>query len=104
MRNRRKYPRHWPKLIRERREAVGNRCQRCGVVHGTPRVSPWTGREWPVYLQCAHVHHDRENPEPDVIVVCPRCHWRYYRRRDQIPQWMLERMKHHKLIQVAYCQ
>ncbi len=105
MRNRKKYPRGWSKITREAREQAGNCCQKCGVAHGTKRVSPWTGREWPVWLQCAHINHDPENPNPVLAVVCPRCHWRHYRKPGQRAAWVaLEREKHRRLIAQAWCQ
>lgn len=72
--------------------------------HGTPRVSTWTGREWPVWLQAAHKHHDQNNPNPELIAVCPRCHWRYYRKPGQKAAWMIEQIKHRQLIALAWCQ
>lgn len=63
----------------------------------------WSGQMWPVYLQCAHVNHDPENPDAELAVVCPRCHWRYYRRPGQRPSWIvIERMKHRRLIAEAF--
>lgn len=104
MRNRKRYPKGWRRRVRELRESVGNRCQKCGIVHGTPRVSPWTGREWPVWLQAAHVNHDPENEDAEIVIVCPYCHWHYYRKPGQRAAWIaLERAKHRKLIQMAYC-
>lgn len=106
MRNGGRYPKGWRHYTRERRQAVGNKCQKCGVVHGTPRVSPWTGLEWPVWLQCAHINHDPETPldKVETVVVCPYCHWHHYRKPGQRAAWLaLERKKHQKLIQEAYC-
>ena len=103
MRNRQKYPRSWRRLARECKERADWRCQRCGVKHGTLRLSRWTGREWPVYLQAAHLKHDQENETPELIAVCPTCHWRYFRRPGQRAAWMIEKLKHQKLIALAYC-
>lgn len=103
MRNRKRYPKNWRKLVSARREQVGNRCEHCGIVHGTPRLSPWTGNLWPVWLQGAHVNHDPDNPNPELAIVCPRCHWRFYRKPNQIPAWYIEKLKHRKLIARAYC-
>jgi predicted HNH restriction endonuclease len=104
MRNAHRYPRKWKRnQARACKEAAGWKCEKCGIEHGTLRVSIWTGREWPVYMQAAHINHDPENDAPELACVCPTCHWRYYRRANQIPQWMIEKMKHRKLIQEAYC-
>jgi hypothetical protein len=104
MRNRKRYPKDWKKRIRALREAVGNKCQKCGVEHGTKRISPWTGNEWPVWLQGCHVNHDPENPDAEIVIACPYCHWHHYRKPGQRAAWFaLERMKHRKLIQEAYC-
>jgi hypothetical protein len=103
MRNRKQYPRNWRELARACKERARWLCERCGVAHGTPRRSIWTGRIWPVYLQAAHVHHDKDNPVPELVAVCPTCHWRYYRKSNQIPAWFIEKLKHRKLIQIAYC-
>lgn len=104
MRNRKKYPRDWRKRVQAAREAAGNKCTVCQVPHGTPRISRWTGRKWPVWLQGAHVNHDPENPSAVIVVVCPYCHWHFYRRHDQVPRWLLEKRKHKELIERAWCQ
>ena len=103
VRNRQRYPAAWRQLARACKERAGWCCQRCQVAHGTVRVSPWTGRPWPVYLQAAHIRHDPENEAPDLIAVCPTCHWRYYRKPGTRPAWVIEKMKHQRLIQQAYC-
>lgn len=104
MRNRRKYPREWRRLSAACKERAQWCCEKCGVSHGTKRVSPWTGKEWPVYLQAAHVRHDPSNENPELTAVCPRCHWRYFRRPGQRPAWIIEKLKHRKLIAEAWCQ
>lgn len=104
MRNSARYGPTWRKRSRQCRELAGNRCQKCGIIHGTPKVSIWTGRLWPVWLQAAHINHDPENESAELIAVCPACHWRYYRKPGQRAAWIaLERMKHQRLIQQAYC-
>lgn len=103
MRNRKRYGPHWRRRVRALREAVGNRCQKCGIEHGTLRVSPWTGNVWPVWLQGAHPNHDPENEDAEVVIVCPACHWRHYKHPRQRASWFaIERMKHRRLIQQAY--
>lgn len=92
MNNRHKYPKNWKELARKCKEAAGYRCEECKVPHGTIRVS-WSGRPWPVYMVAAHKLHDPFNPSPDLACVCPRCHWRYYRRHGQPAVWVIERLK-----------
>lgn len=100
MRNRKKYPPHWRKLARVCKERAGYRCEKCGIAHGTPRFSPWTEREWPVYLQAAHINHDQENEAPALVAVCPSCHWRYFRKPGQrLTFGVLEARKHRILLE-----
>jgi hypothetical protein len=101
MRNRERYGKNWRKRARACKERAGWLCQKCGVKHGTERVS-WSGNLWPVYLQAAHVEHDPENLEAALVAVCPWCHWHFYRKPGTRPAWMIERMKHRRLILVAY--
>jgi len=103
MRNRKRYAKNFKRRAREVKEQQGWYCLECGVRHGTVRRSIWTGHEWPVYLQAAHVNHDPENEDAELVACCPRCHWRYYRRPGQPAPWIIERMKHRKLIVIAYC-
>jgi hypothetical protein len=99
MKNRHNYPANWRKLARACKERAGWRCQKCGIAHKTLRWSPWTEREWPVYLQAAHVNHDPSNEEPELACVCPACHWRYYRRPGGQHTWLYyERRKHRILL------
>jgi hypothetical protein len=79
------------------KEAAGYTCQKCGIVRGTELLS-WAGNVWKVYMVAAHVNHDPENPDAVLICVCPRCHWRYYRRYDHKAVWIIERMKHRRLL------
>lgn len=101
MRNRKQYPRNWRKLARACKDRAGWCCERCGVKHGTMRLS-YAGNLWPVYLQAAHTKHDQGNDTPELVAVCPTCHWRYYRKPGTRPAWMIERIKHQKLIALAY--
>jgi hypothetical protein len=99
MRNAKRYGPDWKKRTREAKEAAGWCCEKCGVKHKTPRWSPWTEREWPVFLQGAHINHDPENPNAELAVVCPSCHWHHYRKPGQRPAWMVEAMKHRALLE-----
>jgi hypothetical protein len=100
VRNRERYGKDWKQRATAAKEAAGWRCTRCGVLHGTPRWSSWTEREWPVWLQAHHPNFDPENPSADLIVCCPRCHWRYYRRPGEKPSWLIESKKHRALLAV----
>jgi|SRR5579859_176072 len=102
MRNRKKYPRGWRKLARACKERANWKCQICSIKHGTKRRSPWTGKEWPVYLQAAHVYHDPHNEAPELACVCPRCHWRFYRAPGRRYVAWINREKHRRLIKQAW--
>ena len=102
MRNRKAYPRNWPRLARACKEAARWHCQKCGVKHGWLRYSIWTGRYWPVYLQAAHINHDQENEAPELVAVCARCHWRYYRKPGASKWLYYERRMHQELIKRAW--
>ncbi|HTI15574.1 MAG TPA: hypothetical protein VL461_13580 [Dictyobacter sp.] len=102
MKNRNRYPQNWKELSRQCKERAQWRCQKCGVKHRTIRISKWTGRAWPVYLQAAHTHHDPHNNTPDLVAVCPACHWHYFRKPGTRPSWIIEKIKHNKLIAQAY--
>lgn len=103
MHHRKKYPPNWKQLSRACKDAAGWICERCGVKHGTRRYSTWTGREWPVYLQAAHRYHDPHNATPDLVCVCPTCHWKYFRRPGASARsWLYhERRKHRILLERA---
>ena len=85
----------------ECKERAGWKCTKCGVKQGEKRVSCWTGNEYRVYLQAAHRNHDPANDAPDLVCVCPTCHWHFYRRHNQIPAWMFEKIKHRILLERA---
>lgn len=99
MRNRQRYGKDWPQKSRECKERAGWQCEECYTPHGTLRTSKWTGKAWPVYLQAAHKHHDPHNPDAELVAVCPRCHWHFYRRPGQPAVWMIERIKHRCLLE-----
>jgi len=103
MRDRKRYPKNWQRLALECKEHAHWRCQKCGVRHGTMRMSTWTGRLYPVWLQAAHTRHDPENENPELICVCPSCHWHFYRRPGTRPAWYIEKLKHQKLLENALC-
>lgn len=98
MRNHARYGPDWKKRASAAKEAVGWQCTKCEWPHGKPRWSEWTERFWPVWLQAHHPDFDPENPDAELIVVCPRCHWRYYRRPGERPPWLVEARKHRILL------
>lgn len=75
------YPEDWPLQVQATRERAGWMCEVCMIPHGAIVRSPRTGNPYVVYLQAAHVHHDHDNPDPDLKAVCPTCHGRYFRRK-----------------------
>ena len=90
MNNRHLYPQTWDRLSRECKERAGYKCEHCHVKQGKLRQSRITGNIYVVYLQAAHVNHDRHNETPVLKCVCPACHWRYYRQRrnKKNEQWL----------------
>jgi hypothetical protein len=98
VRNRDNYPPNWPQLAYACKERAGWHCEKCGVAHGSKRVSHWTLNEYTVYLQAAHIDHDYSNPNPRLACVCCTCHWHYYRKPAQLPRWFIERLKHRQLL------
>jgi predicted HNH restriction endonuclease len=104
MRNRRRYPKDWRKRAKACKEAAGWKCQHCGVQQRSTRISFWTGNVYVVFLQAAHINHDPENPDAELACVCPTCHWHYHRKPRIRAAWVaLERMKHQRLIKLAWC-
>lgn len=97
MNNRHKYAKNFPQRSRECKEAAGNTCQKCGIVKGTELLS-WAGNLWKVYMVAAHPDHDPHNPNARLVCVCPRCHWKHYRCKGHKATWVIERMKHQKLL------
>src|SRR5206468_10736534 len=98
MNNAKRYPRNWKQLATECKDLAGWRCSKCGVKHGTLRRSVWTGRVYPVWLQAAHPQHDPENENPELVCVCPSCHFHYFKKPGVRPAWIIEKIKHRKLL------
>src|SRR6266567_880559 len=93
MRNRERYGKEWKAKAAAAKESVGWACTRCGVIQKTPRWSDWTERFYPVYLQAHHPDEDPENENARLIVVCPRCHWRFYRKKGTRPPWLVRKYR-----------
>lgn len=103
MRNRKRYGKDWRKRARAAKERAGWHCSECGAVHGSKRFSRWVQREVTVYLQAHHCNCDPENEQAELEVVCPSCHYRFHRKQGgPPPAWLIEAMKHRKLLAVAY--
>lgn len=102
MRNRKRYGKDWRKRSRDAKEQAGWKCSECGAAHGSKRFSRWVEKEVTVWLQAHHLNNDPENENAVLVVVCPRCHWRFYHRGGRPPAWLIESMKHRKLIMIAY--
>jgi hypothetical protein len=67
------YPPDWKQRVQEADLRAGGRCEGCGAVLGTLRVS----RKHNLYflpLHTCHVNHDPENPQAQLQKLCPRCH------------------------------
>jgi hypothetical protein len=67
------YPDNWKERVQEADLRAGGRCERCGAVLGTLRVS----RKRNLYflpLHTSHVNHDPENPQAEIEKLCPSCH------------------------------
>jgi hypothetical protein len=103
MRNRKKYARNFRKRAKAEKERAGWKCTECGATHGSKRYSKWVDHEVTVYLQAHHPNHDPENEEAVLVICCPRCHFRFHRRDGgPPPAWLIEALKHRKLIIQAY--
>lgn len=67
------YPLDWKEQVQAADLRAGGKCERCGAVLGTMRLS----RNHNLYLMplhTCHVNHDPENPQAEVEKLCPRCH------------------------------
>jgi hypothetical protein len=56
------YPANWKDLATACKQRAGWRCEECGATE---------------HLGAAHVHHDPENPNPELRCLCWPCHRRY---------------------------
>jgi len=92
----RRYPSNWRRLATECKDRAGWRCERCGIKHGQIRWSRHTNRAYPVWLHAHHVRFDPENETPELLALCPSCHFSYRRNP---PAWLIEKMKHRKLLE-----
>lgn len=83
------YPPDWKQRVQEADLRAGGRCERCGAVLGTLRVSR-KGNLYFLPLHTCHVNHDPENAQAQLQKLCPRCHgkthpWLYSKRSGRAP-------------------
>lgn len=80
MRNKHLYPANWDYISSKHRvEVAKNRCEFCGVPHGAVHPS----RGYTIYLQCAHLDHNRENiTDENLRSLCPACHLNHDREEN----------------------
>jgi hypothetical protein len=67
------YPDDWKQRVQEADLRAGGRCEGCGAVLGTMRVSR-KGNLYFLPLHTSHVNHDPENPHAELRKLCPSCH------------------------------
>jgi hypothetical protein len=91
MNKRHLYPKNWKKLALACKERANWHCEKCNVKHKSMRLS-YSGNLYPVYLAAAHKNHDRSNPNPVLICLCPTCHWKH-RQKGHRPTFIIERLK-----------
>lgn len=67
------YPPDWKQRVQEADLRAGGRCEGCGSVLGTLRVSR-KGNLYFLPLHTCHLNHDPENAHAQLQKLCPRCH------------------------------
>lgn len=67
------YPDNWKQRVQEADLRAGGRCEECGAVLGTMRVSR-KGNLYFLPLHTSHVNHDPENLQAELRKLCPSCH------------------------------
>jgi hypothetical protein len=78
------YPDNWKQRVQEADQRAGGRCERCGAVLGTMRLS----RKRQLYLMplhTCHINHDPENPQAEIEKLCPSCHGKSHPWRPGTP-------------------
>lgn len=70
----------FPARARKLKLAAGNRCQRCGALHGEMTTNRF-GAQVEVQIGVAHLDHDVWNPRARLAVLCRCCHIRYDARQ-----------------------
>ena len=93
-----RYPRNWPALARRCKMRAGFACAHCGVKANDLRISR-KGRVYSVHLAACHKHHDPENPSPELLCLCERCHGKMdHAHREREARIRLEQLKHLQLL------
>jgi hypothetical protein len=88
------YPEDWEEMSRAFRASRGYICEHCGVQQGTVRVSR-AGNEYTARVAAAHKYpNDTQNPYPELLCLCERCHFAYDARFREI----IEEGKHQALL------
>jgi len=101
MTNRDHYPSNWEALALACKQRAGWVCEHCGARQHDMRLSK-KGVPYIVYLHAAHKHHDRENPDPELVCLCITCHSRLdYEHRQREARVRLEQLKHLRLLIAA---
>lgn len=70
----------FPEKAKQLKRAAGNRCQRCGMLHGDLTTNRY-GQPVEVQVGVAHLDHDIWNARARLMVLCRRCHIRYDARQ-----------------------
>ena len=56
--------------------------ERCPTRDGDEKYSRRRKRKWIVYVHAAHVNGDPDNPTPELVCLCPSCHMRMDRQKE----------------------
>ncbi|MGI0483497.1 HNH endonuclease [Geminocystis sp. CENA526] len=80
-----RYPDNWDKIARERKEAVGWKCQKCGIQCLKPeddRSKLTISDIKKITLAVHHANYKPEDNRPEnLIPLCNPCHLSYHTRR-----------------------
>jgi len=88
------YPSNWKRLSQQCKARASWQCEHCGARQYENRLSK-KGIPFYIYLHAAHKDHDKGNPDPALIALCPSCHARYdYAHKQREARIALERLKH----------
>lgn len=95
---RKQYPSEWETLAHACKQRAGWQCEHCGIAQYAQATSA-KGTPYLIYLHAAHKHHDKDNPQPELIALCIRCHVRYdHDHKQREARVRLERLKHLRLL------
>ncbi len=95
---RKQYPERWQALAAACKEKARWCCEHCGARQHEIRTSA-RGTPYFVYLHAAHKYHDKANPSPELICLCPSCHGRFdHERRARQARVRIEMLRHLRLL------